>query len=148
MNIPKWLKPALQGAAVGAIALAITGFTWGGWVTGGTAKEMAADQAKLEVLAALVPICIEQSSQDPKVTETLALMKDAYFGERKDMVVKAGWATMPGSSDPSRYVARACMVSTYRNDAANARYLSVLSVSRQVLPIDSRGLEAALEADA
>jgi hypothetical protein len=36
-------------------------------------------------------------------------MKDAYFGERKDMVVKAGWATMPGSSDPSRYVARACM---------------------------------------
>jgi hypothetical protein len=53
MNTPKWLKPALQGAALGAIALAITGFTWGGWVTGGTAKEMAADQAKLEVLAAL-----------------------------------------------------------------------------------------------
>lgn len=109
MNTPKWLKPALQGAAVGAIALAITGFTWGGWVTGGTAKEMAADQAKLEVLAALVPICIEQSSQDPNVTETLALMKDAYFGERNDMVVKAGWATMPGSSDPNRNVARACM---------------------------------------
>ena len=67
MNIPKWLKPGLQGAAVGAVALAIVGFSWGGWVTGGTAKQMAEDQAKLEVVAALVPICIEQSKRDPQI---------------------------------------------------------------------------------
>ena len=46
MNIPEWLKPALYGAAAGAGALAIIGFTWGGWVTGGTAKEMATDYAR------------------------------------------------------------------------------------------------------
>ena len=109
MNIPEWLKPGLMGAAVGAAALAIVGFTWGGWVTGGTAKEMASDQAKLEVVAALVPICIQQSSQDPQVVETLAQLREASSYQRNDMLMKAGWATMPGASDPDRNVAKACV---------------------------------------
>ncbi len=109
MNIPKWLKPALYGAAAGAVALAIVGFSWGGWVTGGTAKQMAAEQAKLEVVAALVPVCIEQSSQDPHVAETLAQLRDTSSYQRSNLLMKAGWATMPGSSDPNRDVARACM---------------------------------------
>ena len=109
MNTPEWLKPALQGAAGGAAALAIVGFTWGGWVTGGAAKEMASNQARLEVVAALVPICIEQSVQDPQVVETLARLKDASSYKRPDMLMTAGWATMPGSSDPDRRVASACM---------------------------------------
>ena len=109
MNIPEWLKPALQGAAVGAVAISIVGFTWGGWVTGGTAKQMASEQARLEVVAALVPICMEQSSQDPLVVATLAQLKDTSNYQRSDMLMKAGWATMPGSSDPNRDVARACM---------------------------------------
>ena len=109
MNIPEWVKPALQGAAVGAVALAIVGFSWGGWVTGGTAKQMASDQARLEVVAALVPICIEQSKVDPQVVATLALLKEASSYKRSDMLMEAGWATMPGSSDPNSSVARACI---------------------------------------
>ena len=109
MNIPEWVKPALQGAAVGAVALAIVGFSWGGWVTGGTAKQMASDQARLEVVAALVPICIEQSKLDPQVVATLALLKEASSYKRSDMLMEAGWATMPGSSNPNSSVARACM---------------------------------------
>jgi dienelactone hydrolase len=109
MNIPEWLKPGLYGAAVGAAALAIVGFSWGGWVTGGTAKEMASDLSRLEVVAALVPICIEQSKQDPQAVETLAELMDANSYQRRDMLMKVGWATMPGSSDPDRYVASACM---------------------------------------
>ena len=109
MNIPEWLKPGLQGAAVGAAALAIVGFAWGGWVTTGTAKQMASDHARLEVVAALVPICIEQSKQDPQVLATLTLLKDASSYKRSDMLMEAGWATMPGSTAPDRYVASACM---------------------------------------
>ena len=109
MNIPEWLKPALYGAAAGAVALAIVGFSWGGWVTGGTAKQMAANQAKLEVVAALVPICVQQSKQDPQVVDTLAQLRDAGSWKRSDLLMDAGWATMPGSSDPNRDVARACM---------------------------------------
>jgi len=109
MNTPEWLKPGLYGAAAGAVALAIVGFSWGGWVTGGTAEKMASEQARLEVVAALVPICVEQSSQDPQVVATLAQLKDASSYQRSDMLMKAGWATMPGSSDPNRQVASACM---------------------------------------
>ena len=109
MKIPSETKPALWGAVGGAVALAIIGFSWGGWVTGGTAKQMASDQARLEVVAALVPVCLAQSSQDPKVVETLALLKDASSYQRSDILMKAGWATVPGTSDPNRYVASACM---------------------------------------
>ncbi len=109
MITSEWLKPRLYGAVVGAVALAIVGFTWGGWVTGGTAQQMAAERAKLEVVAALVPICIEQSNRDPQVVETLAQLRDAGSYERSNMLMKAGWATMPGSSDPNRNVAKACI---------------------------------------
>ncbi len=109
MNTPEWLKPGLTGAAAGAAALAIVGFTWGGWMTGGTAKAMASSQARMEVVAALVPICLEQSKQDPAATETLAKIKSATKYKRSQMVMNSGWATMPGSGDPSRGVATACL---------------------------------------
>lgn len=109
MNTPEWLKPGLFGAVVGAIALAIVGFSWGGWMTGSAADRMASDHAKLRVLAALVPICLEQSKQDPQLVETLAELKDASSYKRSDMLMDTGWATMPGSSDPDRQVASACM---------------------------------------
>ena len=109
MTTPEWLKPGLYGAAAGAVALAIVGFSWGGWVTGGTAEKMASEQARLEVVAALVPICVEQSSKDPQVVATLAQLKNASSYKRSEMLMKAGWATMPGSSDPNRNVASACM---------------------------------------
>lgn len=109
MNTPEWLQPALYGAAAGAVALAIAGFSWGGWVTDRTAKKMASDTARLEVVAALVPICMEQSKQDPQVAQTLANLKDTSSYKRNEMLMKAGWATMPGSTDPNRGVANACM---------------------------------------
>jgi len=109
MNTPEWLKPALYGAAAGAVALAIVGFSWGGWVTGGTADKMASDHARLEVVAALVPICLEQSKQDPQLSQTLAQLQAANNYKRSDMLMEAGWATMPGSTDPNRAVAGACM---------------------------------------
>ncbi len=105
----EWLKPALFGAAAGAVALAVVGFSWGGWMTGGAAEKLAYNQARLEVVAALVPICMEQSNQDPQVVAMLAQLKDTSSYQRNDMLMKAGWATMPGSSDPNRDVARACM---------------------------------------
>jgi hypothetical protein len=109
MNTPEWLKPALYGAVAGAIAVAVVGFSWGGWMTGGSADKMAADTARHEVVAALVPICIQQSNQDPQAAQTLALLKDTSRYQRDELLMKAGWATMPGSEDPNRAVASACM---------------------------------------
>ena len=70
---------------------------------------MASEQAQLEVVTALVPFCIEKSKQDPQVMETLAQLKEASSYKRSDMLMEAGWATMPGSSDPDRQLASACM---------------------------------------
>jgi hypothetical protein len=109
MNTPEWLKPGLIGAGAGAVALAITGFTWGGWVTGPKAEVMATNLAKAEVLATLVPICIEQARLDPQSIATLAVLKDTSRYQRSDILMKAGWATMPGSTEPDRKVASACM---------------------------------------
>ena len=109
MKSPDWLKPAIYGAIAGAVAISIAGFSWGGWVTGGSAREMAADQARQEVVAALVPVCLEQSRVDPNVMATLASLKGETAYKRGEMLMKTGWATMPGSTDPDRNVAKACM---------------------------------------
>jgi hypothetical protein len=108
MNTPEWLKPGAYGAACGAIALAVLGFTWGGWVTGSTSRQRAADLAKTEVVAALAPICLEQSKHDPQLAEKLAQLKTTASYGRGDFIMKAGWATMPGTADANRQVANAC----------------------------------------
>ena len=60
MKIPAELNPICWAAAGGAIALAIVGFTWGGWVTGGTAEAQAKQRADRAVVAALTPICVDK----------------------------------------------------------------------------------------
>lgn len=109
MKTPEWLKPALWGVAAGAIGMAIAGFSWGGWVTSATAEKMASERAKAEVVAALVPVCLEQSRQDPRFAEQIAALEQAKSYNRRDLVMESGWATMPGSEGPDRAVANACM---------------------------------------
>ena len=109
MRTPEWLKPALWGAAAGAAALAITGFSWGGWMTASAAEELASDRARTQVVAALVPICLQQANRDPQLEAELDAMREARSYKRRDMVMEAGWATMPGMEDADRAVADACM---------------------------------------
>ena len=47
MRFPTNTKPMVWGAVVGAVACMIVGFSWGGWVTGGTARKDAATAAPL-----------------------------------------------------------------------------------------------------
>ena len=109
MPIPQNVKPALWGAVGGAIAAIIVGFAWGGWVTGGTAEKMAVTQSGIAVVEALVPVCVALSVSDPAgpaKLEQLALLKSPW--ERREFVMKAGWATMPTAKEPNRRVAEAC----------------------------------------
>ncbi len=108
MQTPQWIKPGLYGATCSAIALAVVGFNWCGWVTGGTARAMAADQSKTEVVAALSLICVDQSKRDPQLAERVAAIKAASSWERGGIVMKNGWATMPGTTEANSQVARDC----------------------------------------
>ena len=108
MNAPQWLKPGLTGAGIGAVALAIAGFGWGGWVTGGTAEAMASSQARLQVVDALVPFCVARAQSDPEVTRITAELAEAAAYKRAEILGKAGWATMPGAEKADMDLAKAC----------------------------------------
>lgn len=104
----KWMKTAALGAAAGAAALAIVGFSWGGWMTASTARTMADDQAEEQVVLALAPVCVAKYRADPRGAETLTALKAAQSYNRRQIVMDAGWATPPGASDPDRDLADAC----------------------------------------
>jgi hypothetical protein len=112
------VKPALWGAAAGAIALAIVGFNWGGWVTGGTSETLVKSSAVTAVVAALTPICVEKFRQATDASANLAEMKKAtYVSDQSKFIEKGGWATMPGSTEPNSAVARACAETLGRQKA-------------------------------
>ena len=102
------VKSSLWGAAAGAAALAILGFTWGGWVTGGSAEKLASQRASSAVVAAIAPICVNQFQAAVDAPARLDEFKKVSSWDQTAFVEKAGWATMPGSDAPSAGVARAC----------------------------------------
>lgn len=108
MQIPKWTKPALWGAGAGAIALAVVGFSWGGWVTGGTAAEMVSKQSQTAVAAALTPYCVQRSKVDPNAAQVLAEFANASSYQKRQAIEKSGWATPMGAEQPNRELASAC----------------------------------------
>ena len=109
MTTPEWLKPGVYGAVIGAVAVMVIGFSWGGWMTGGGADELAADRAHAEVIAALVPVCLQISQDDPDRIAKMATITEATTYRRRDAVMEAGWATVPGAETPNRDLAQACI---------------------------------------
>ena len=110
MKIPVQMKPALWGAAGGAIASAVIGFSWGGWVTGGRAEADAMQRANAAVVAALAPVCVERFQRAADVSANLTALKKVDSWQQGDFVEKGGWATAPGAkpSDQVSAVAKAC----------------------------------------
>jgi len=98
------IKAGLWGAIGGAVVLAIIGFNWGGWVTGGTSQKMVEEA----VAARLVPICVGLFNQDSEKGQKLAAMKKVDSWKRGEYVAKQGWATMPGDKKPDSDLASAC----------------------------------------
>ncbi len=110
MNIPVETKPLMWGVVVGAIALAIVGFTWGGWVTGGTAEANAAQRADSAVVAALAPMCVARFNGTADVAANLIALKKIDSWSQGEYVEKGGWATLPGANLPAQVsaIAKAC----------------------------------------
>ena len=109
MTFPEWTKPGVYGALVGAVAVSIFGFTWGGWTTAGSADEMAQSFAADEVTLAMVPVCLNLSKADTERTAKLAALQEASSFQRRKAMMETGWATLPGTDTPSRDLADACL---------------------------------------
>ena len=102
-------KAVLFWFVVAAVILTIiVGFTWGGWVTGGTAKKMAEVAATKAVVERLALICVDQFRQDPDKEQKLIEFIDTKAYQRDDYVTDQGWATMFGDEKPDKNVADAC----------------------------------------
>jgi len=95
MELPSGLKPGLWGAAAGAIAVTIVGFSYLGWTTAVTSEKHAQETADTAVVAALLPFCVTKRSRSQpdharKVTGGTILIF------RHDIVMKAGWREAMG----------------------------------------------------
>ena len=109
MKISPSVKPAIWGAVGGAVALAILGFTWGGWVTSSSATAMAEVHANTEIAKVLAPICFQQFQQQPDAGAKMVELKGITSSyQQASFVEKSGAATMPGSDKTLRGVGQAC----------------------------------------
>jgi len=67
----------LWGTVAGAVALAIVGFSWGGWSTaGGTAKQV---QSAVEI--ALIPACVKEVMADPAAVAELKVKRTTDYDD-------------------------------------------------------------------
>jgi hypothetical protein len=103
------LKPAIWGAAIGAAAISVVGFSSLGWTLGSTAERMAKEQAQTSVVAVLAPICVEKFQQQADAATKLSEFKKVSSSwDRRSIIEKGGWATMPGTGASSSAVVTAC----------------------------------------
>ncbi|MFQ1702901.1 hypothetical protein ACJ5NV_20180 [Loktanella agnita] len=109
MNTPEWLKPGIYGTLIGAAFVGIVGFSWGGWVTDDTSNDRAMAMSHDKVVASMVPVCLDMARSDPSRADKLEAIRAASTFQRRDTLITAGWATMPGTDAPNQDIAQACL---------------------------------------
>jgi len=101
------LTRLLQGAAAGAVATMVVGFSWGGWSLGSTADKMVKEQSHLAVVAALAPVCADKFRALPDAeAKTVALSKVDSWKRAAEFPQEI--VTLPGETYPSSALVAAC----------------------------------------
>ena len=95
----KSLKRLLQGAAAGAVATIVVGFSWGGWSLGSTADKMAKERSELAVVAALAPVCADKFRALPDAEAKTVTLSKAESWKRAQEFPR-GVRDPPGSNVP------------------------------------------------
>lgn len=108
MKLPENLGLYIRGAIIGGIATAIVGFSWGGWVTGGTAQKEATAASHAAVVSALAPICAARFQAQAEAAAKLSDLAKTSSWERGQVISKAGFATIAGNASVESDVASAC----------------------------------------
>ncbi|SFQ20955.1 hypothetical protein SAMN03159463_05986 [Mesorhizobium sp. NFR06] len=97
--------------AVTVAATMIIGFSWGGWVTGGTSRMLATTAGDVARGALASAIRVDRFNAAPdaaaKRVEFKALT-DSY--KKRQFIETGGWATMPGKTSPDRLDVESCAV--------------------------------------
>jgi hypothetical protein len=132
-------KTMLFWSCAGSVVVAlVVGFTWGGWVTGGTARGMAETAGAESRYDLASVICVEKFLAAPDAKAQLTALKgiDSSFRQRQ-FIEEGGWAIMPGRDEAARQAADLC-----------ARVLANLELEEvDELVEPAAGVEAELELD-
>ena len=98
-----WAKiaPIFQGAVGGAIVITIAGFSWLGWVTGGTAQQEATEMADAAVNDRLAKICVYQFGLDPGKDLKLKELQGKSSWMRSDYLKEQGWPQCLARKNPT-----------------------------------------------
>jgi hypothetical protein len=86
----------------------IVGFTWGGWTTAGTAREMAEDAASGARQHLAAAICVDRFMAAPDAGTQLAALKDLSSYRRSSFIRDGSWAVMPGKDSAGYDAASEC----------------------------------------
>jgi hypothetical protein len=102
-------KTVLFWACAGSVIVAtIVGFSWGGWVTGGSARAMAeesAAQARQELAAV---VCVDRFMAAPDAGVQLTALQEITSSSAQGKFVEdGGWAIIVPASSTTDYKARA-----------------------------------------
>ena len=103
-------KTMLVWSCIGSVAVAlIVGFTWGGWVTGGTAQDMAQDAGDKSRYELASTICADRfmAATDARAQLTALKAIDSSYRQRQ-FIDDGGWATMPGQEKGARQTSELC----------------------------------------
>jgi pimeloyl-ACP methyl ester carboxylesterase len=102
-------KAVLFWACAGSvIAATIVGFSWGGWVTGGSAQEMAEESAAQARQQLAAVVCVDRFMAAPDAGVQLTVLQEITTPRAQGKFVEdGGWAIIVPASSPTDYKARA-----------------------------------------
>ncbi|WP_193336862.1 hypothetical protein [Devosia beringensis] len=124
------------GAAC-AVATMVIGFSWGGWVTGGSAQERADLTAEQAVAELAADICVKRylASPDARVSLTALIEESTY--SRDGTLEEAGWVTFGDREEPVDGAAGLCADRLAEVDITSLPETSVAATAPAATPISS-----------
>ena len=98
-------KATLFWSCVGvSILTMVIGFTWGGWITNGTAQELT-QEARRNLAATF---CVNRFMADSDAAAQHVSFMEISDWQRDEFIQKGGWAKMPALERPLAGVADLC----------------------------------------
>jgi hypothetical protein len=133
-------KAVLFWACAGSvIAATVVGFSWGGWVTGGSAREMAeesAAQARQELAAV---VCVDRFMAAPDAGVQLTALQEITTPRAQSKFVEDGaWAIIVPASSPTDYEGR--------TDHREAAELCAAELAKREIPATGKAAQIGDEA--
>jgi hypothetical protein len=106
------------------VVVIVLGFTWGGWVTSGTAADRAATASQQATAKLAADICAHRFLAAPDAAAQLAALQKQSTYERSDFIEKGGWVTFADAKSPVADAGSLCA-----NELADAKLPAVTPVA-------------------